>query len=77
MVIARHAVAESTESLLYSLDLDRVRQGVPEHLQLGISGVHGNNEASLVTHGHSPDDLGVGDGGVDNWDMDSQLLLKD
>ena len=76
MVIACDDISEGGKSLLDSLDFDRVREHVPEALQLHIGAGHGHEEALAISCRHPANRLRVAHGGVNHWHVHSQLLLE-
>lgn len=77
MVIAANDIPQRTQPLLYPLDLNRVRQGIPQMLQFLVGRCRGHKQAILVADGQTPHDTGSGDGGVADGDDVLEFGLED
>ena len=76
VVVAADDVAECRESFLDTLDLNAVRQTVPEMLKFLVGGLCGDEESAAVACSHAADDTSACDSGVGDGNGVSQLSFK-
>jgi hypothetical protein len=77
MVITTDNISQSTKSLLYPLDLDRIGESVSQMLQFLIGSRCRHKQTILVSHGQTADNSGSGDRGVADGDDVLEFGLED
>lgn len=76
IIVTSNNVAQCWESFVDSLDSYGVWQRISDCHQLHICSDHRYNETPWVSCAHSAHNLGLGEGSMHYWDVDSQLLLE-
>jgi nitric oxide reductase activation protein len=77
MVITTNDISQRTKSFLYPLNLHRIRQGIPQMLQLLIRRSSRNKQTILIADGQTADNTGSGNGGVADGDDVLEFGLED
>lgn len=76
VIVGDDAVSKGREALLDALDLDGVGERVAKVLELLIGGDGGDYEAVTVSDAKTANNARAADGGVNNGDVVSELLLE-
>jgi hypothetical protein len=77
VIVAADAVAEGREALFDALDLDGVGERVADVLKFLISGDGRNDQTVLVASDEATDGAGLANGGMNDGNVISELLLED